>query len=55
MITLYCQNIMPKNSPAEYNWMNKIWLESQGYIVLSINCDELAKFGGSLHCISFQS
>lgn len=52
--------IMPEysvsnNSPIEYNWMNKLWLQSQGFNILSINCDQLAKFGGSLHCISFQS
>jgi len=43
------------NSIVEYNWTNKKWLQSQGFNVLSINCDQLAKFGGSLHCISFQS
>ncbi|MFD2144119.1 agmatine deiminase family protein [Mucilaginibacter antarcticus] len=45
----------PNNSPTDYNWMNKQWLESQGFDVLTINCDALAKFGGSLHCISFQA
>ncbi|MDB5005700.1 MAG: hypothetical protein JWP45_93 [Mucilaginibacter sp.] len=46
---------LPVDSDIEYNWMNKKWLESQGFDVLSINCDQLAKFGGSLHCISFQA
>ena len=44
-----------KDSPIEYNWTNKKWLESLGFSVLTINCDHLSKFGGSLHCISFQS
>jgi len=52
--------IMPEyslnaNSIVEYNWTNKRWLESLGFDVLSINCDQLARFGGSLHCISYQS
>jgi len=52
--------IMPEYSlsvstPIENNWMNKKWLQSLGFDVLSINCDHLAKFGGSLHCISFQA
>lgn len=46
---------MPVNSSIDYNWINRKILESQGFNVLSINCDPLAKFGGSLHCISFQS
>lgn len=46
--------IIPKNSQIEYNWTNKKWLESLGFDVLTINCDQLAKYGGSLHCISFQ-
>ena len=46
---------LPLNCDIEYNWMNKKWLESQGFKVLTINCDQLAKFGGSLHCISFQA
>ncbi|MES2279078.1 MAG: agmatine deiminase family protein [Bacteroidota bacterium] len=45
----------PIDSPIDYNWTNKKWLESQGFNVLSINCDPLAKFGGSLHCIAFQA
>jgi agmatine/peptidylarginine deiminase len=45
---------LPADSPVEYNWINKKWLESLGFNVLSINCDQLVKFGGSLHCISFQ-
>ena len=46
---------LPINSHVDYNWVNKRLLESQGFNVLTINCDELSKFGGSLHCISFQS
>lgn len=46
---------MVKDSPIDYNWTNKKWLESLGFSVLTINCDQLSKFGGSLHCISFQS
>jgi len=46
---------LTKNSQIEYNWMNKKWLESLGFNILSINCDHLAQFGGSLHCISFQT
>lgn len=45
---------IPHNSKIEYNWMNKKLLLSYGFDVLTINCDELAKLGGSLHCISFQ-
>jgi len=45
---------LPSNSDVEYNWVNKRWLNSQGFNVIGINCDQLAKFGGSLHCISFQ-
>lgn len=45
---------IPKSSKIEYNWMNKKLLHSYGFDVLTINCDQLAKFGGSLHCISFQ-
>jgi agmatine/peptidylarginine deiminase len=52
--------IMPEysvaaSSPVEFNWMNKQWLESLGFKVLTINCDQLAKHGGSLHCLSFQA
>lgn len=36
-----------------YNEVNKHILQNLGYNVISINCDELAKLGGSLHCISF--
>ncbi|PAW95311.1 hypothetical protein CKK33_18110 [Mucilaginibacter sp. MD40] len=46
---------IPKNSKVEYNWTNRKLLESYGFNVISINCDQLAKFGGSLHCISFQA
>jgi len=36
-----------------YNSINKEILESQGFEVLSTNCDQLSKKGGSLHCISY--
>jgi agmatine/peptidylarginine deiminase len=36
-----------------YNGVNKQILKNLGYKVISINCDELASLGGSLHCISF--
>lgn len=36
-----------------YNSINKEILESQGFEILSINCDHLSKKGGSLHCISY--
>jgi agmatine/peptidylarginine deiminase len=36
-----------------YNEVNKHILQNLGYNVISVNCDELAKLGGSLHCISF--
>lgn len=36
-----------------YNSINKETLENQGFEVLSINCDQLSKKGGSLHCISY--
>ena len=32
---------LPANSPIENNWMNKKWLQSLGFDVLSINCDQL--------------
>jgi len=40
-----------------YLYLYKLNLSNEinyGFDVLSINCDQLAKFGGSLHCISFQ-
>lgn len=36
-----------------YNSINKEILENLGFEVLSINCDQLSKKGGSLHCISY--
>lgn len=45
---------LPKNSELEYNWTNRKIFESYGFKVLSINCDQLSKLGGSLHCVSFQ-
>jgi hypothetical protein len=41
------------NSKMIYNEVNKHILQNLGYNVIPINCDELAKLGGSLHCISF--
>lgn len=37
----------------DYNSLNKRILTNLGYNVISINCDELGKLGGSLHCCSF--
>lgn len=36
-----------------YNSINREILENLGFEVLSINCDQLSKKGGSLHCISY--
>ena len=36
-----------------YNSINKEILENKGFEVISINCDQLSKKGGSLHCISY--
>ena len=38
---------------GDYNAINRRILTDLGYDVISINCDDLAKQGGSLHCISF--
>lgn len=35
------------------NKINEKKLKNLGFNVITINCDELAKFGGVLHCISF--
>ena len=42
-----------KADDNEYNEINKKTLTDLGFDVIIINCDELAKFGGVLHCISF--
>lgn len=45
---------IPQKSKVDYNAINKKIFQSYGFEVLTVNCDQLAKFGGSLHCISFQ-
>ena len=50
--------IMPeykyKNSKDnKFNKINYEILAKLGFNVIKINCDDLAKFGGVLHCISF--
>jgi len=42
-----------KVTDNKYNEMNKKILSDLGFDVITINCDNLAKFGGGLHCISF--
>ena len=37
----------------DHNTVNKRTLTNLGYKVITINCDDLSKLGGSLHCISF--
>lgn len=37
----------------DHNIANKRILENLGFKVITLNCDELAKLGGSLHCCSF--
>jgi len=37
----------------EYNTINKQALTNLGYKVITINCDEIARLGGSLRCITF--
>lgn len=37
----------------DHNQINKETLVNMGYNVITINCDELAKQGGSLHCCTF--
>lgn len=36
-----------------YNSINREVFENQGFEILSLNCDQLAKKGGVLHCISY--
>lgn len=42
-----------KRETDYYNKSNKEIYQSMGFDVKSINCDALAQFGGSLHCLSF--
>lgn len=37
-----------------YSKVNEKVLADSGFNVIRINCDELARFGGSLHCLSWQ-
>ena len=37
----------------DYNKVNKKILEEQGFKVITVNCNDVAILGGSLHCISF--
>ena len=37
-----------------YNTVNEDTLTENGFNVLKINCDDVAKFGGALHCLSWQ-
>jgi hypothetical protein len=36
-----------------YNKINQGILESQGFEVRRLNCDQLARLSGVLHCIAF--
>jgi len=36
-----------------YNSINREIFENQGFEVISLNCDQLSKKGGSLHCITY--
>ncbi|PZP51858.1 MAG: hypothetical protein DI598_02125 [Pseudopedobacter saltans] len=42
-----------KKETQYYNTVNQEILEALGFEVLRINCDQLAKLGGVLHCVSF--
>jgi len=42
-----------KEDDNKYNEINEKILTDLGFDVIKINCDDLAKFGGVLHCISF--
>lgn len=44
-----------KSQGKDLNVLNEIILRGCGHKVLRINCDLLARFGGSLHCISWQA
>jgi agmatine/peptidylarginine deiminase len=46
-------NLPTKKETEYYNKTNQEILEGLGFDVLRINCDQLAKFGGVLHCISY--
>jgi agmatine/peptidylarginine deiminase len=37
----------------DYNQVNKKTLKELGFNVVTINCDQLGRMGGSIHCISF--
>ena len=52
--------ILPEFSPPRrpvinYNKKNRETFEKLGYSVQAINCTELSKLGGVLHCISWES
>lgn len=53
IIVLPEYNLPNYKKTIDYNSVNKNTLEKMGFKVLTINCDEIAKLGGSLHCISF--
>lgn len=42
-----------KRETDYYNQSNKEIYQSMGFDVKTVNCDLLAQFGGSLHCLSF--
>ncbi|SEA92570.1 agmatine deiminase family protein [Pedobacter hartonius] len=42
-----------KRETNYYNQSNKDIYQSMGFNVRTVNCDALAQFGGSLHCLSF--
>lgn len=42
-----------KRETNYYNQSNKEIYQSIGFDVKTVNCDQLAQFGGSLHCLSF--
>lgn len=42
-----------KKETNYYNQTNKEIYQSMGFDVKTVNCDALAQFGGSLHCLSF--
>lgn len=37
----------------DYNAVNKKNVTDLGFKVITINCDDLAKLGGELHCVTF--
>lgn len=46
--------IPKRKQDKDYNQINEQILIDNGFNVLKINCDDVAKFGGSLHCLSWQ-